>query len=84
MCSTGMLHAGFLPIFYFYQTKYFQAVLQFKNSKADAQSAKGLKKASYAPFLILLGGFMATTVYTRIIKRSELKAKQLSDAAATD
>jgi heme O synthase-like polyprenyltransferase len=36
MCSTGMLSAWFLPIFYFYQAKYIQSVVQFKNNKGDA------------------------------------------------
>lgn len=73
MCATGMISPLFLVPFYAYQVKYIQSVFEFKNNKGSAASAKNLKRKSYSPFLILLGGFVGTTVYKRYQKRRQME-----------
>eukprot|EP00347_Sterkiella_histriomuscorum_P010315 403376775 len=69
--TTGMISPLFLAPFYFYQMKYLKSVFDFRQSEATPQSAKKLKKTAYAPFVLLLLGFMATTGYKRYQKRQE-------------
>ena len=71
MLYTGMISPLFLAPFYFYQSKYIQAVWDFRVNEANVQSAKKLKKQSYMPFLVLLAGFMLSTAYNRHNKRKE-------------
>lgn len=68
MYATSMLNPLFLAPFYYYQFHYIKAVLDFKESKGSIASAKKLKRSSYSPFLTLLFGFVATSIYTRQIK----------------
>lgn len=74
MAYTGMINPAFLMPFYLYQVKAFQAIGTFKKEDASVQSAKKVKNSSYMPFLTLLGGFFATTVYNRYKKRREIEA----------
>ena len=46
-----------------------QSVYQFRSEQATPQAAKKLKKKAYAPFVVLLTGFMLTTAYRRQQKR---------------
>ena len=71
MAYTGIIHPVVLIPFLAAQTKALQAVVQFKRDKASTSSAKHVKKTQYAPFTILLIGFLGTTAYKRFEKRRE-------------
>lgn len=73
MCATGMISPLFLIPFYASQAKYIQSVFEFKQNGGSATSAKKLKRKSYTPFLVLLGGFVSTTVYKRYQKRRQME-----------
>jgi hypothetical protein len=75
MYATSMLNPAFLLPFYYYQFHYIKAVMEFKESKGNVASAKKLKRKSYSPFLILLMGFTATSVYNRHKKRQQMQAE---------
>jgi hypothetical protein len=74
MLSYGMISPVFLAPFYVYQLKYLKAVYEFKTNEASVNSAKKLKRSAYMPFIVLLCGFMASTMYNRHKKRQELLA----------
>ena len=73
MLYTSMINPLFLAPFYYYQSQYVRAVLEFSKNEASVQSAKKLKKTAYNPFIVLLLGFMLSTAYNRHTKRQENK-----------
>jgi hypothetical protein len=71
--TTGMVSPLFLVPFYYYQMAYLKSVIDFKTNEGSPQGAKKLKRTAYAPFVVLLIGFMATTGFKRYQKRNENK-----------
>ena len=71
MPSVAIIDPLVLLPFAYYQMRSFQALNQFKKEKASPQSAKQVKKSAYMPFVVLLGGFVGTTIYNRYNTRRE-------------
>ena len=63
MASIGMISPYVLAPFMFYQAIYLNSVWKFREGEGSPSSAKMLKRKSYMPFLVLLGGFMISTAY---------------------
>jgi len=79
MAFNGFLHPVFLAPFFAAQVKAFQATFEFKKDKASAKSSKGLKIASYPPFMVLLVGFTASTAYNKFKKRRDSDVREWPD-----
>lgn len=78
MLYTGMINPVFLAPFYYYQAQYIKSVQDFKENEASVNSAKKLKRKAYAPFIVLLAGFMLSTAFNRHQKRKENQELQES------
>lgn len=72
--STGMISPIFLAPFFYYQAQYLRSVMEFKTQEGSVNSAKKLKRTAYAPFIVLLMGFMSSTAYNRYQKRRSISA----------
>ena len=77
--SVALIHPGVLAPFMIFQAKSFMALRQFYKEEGSKKSAKAVKRAAYAPFMVLLLGFSGTTMWKRYEKRREMDAELWSN-----